>query len=171
MASILSPIFSIIAEYPFSIAISRSLLIFLLPNLKLFKLFYFSFSLIHVIPYNYGSTIKGYLSEFVKIVPFSIETESVGKNYLFQLAIIDSSVSILTGLEAFSLIGIYFYYINLRNYSFIITVLNALLKGPAYDTKELAIRTSPTMRPLYLSNSYIDLPHLSFSEPKALINL
>lgn len=50
IASILSSIFSIITEYPFSIAYSKSLLICLDPNLKAFKLFSFSFSFIQEIP-------------------------------------------------------------------------------------------------------------------------
>lgn len=49
--------------------------------------------------------------------------------------------------------------------------LNFLLNGPEYDTKELAITTSPTIK----SNDYriamIDFAHLSFSDPKAVTNL
>jgi len=74
MASILSSIFSIKAEYPFSIEASKSLFIFFVPSLNNFKLFVDSFSFNQVIPYNYGSIIKEYLSEFVKIVPFSVDT-------------------------------------------------------------------------------------------------
>ncbi len=69
IASILSPIFSIKQDQPFSIESSISLIIFLDPNLTHFSELFFSFSLIQVIPYNYGSIISGYLSVFVKIVP------------------------------------------------------------------------------------------------------
>jgi hypothetical protein len=69
IASILSPIFSIKHDHPFSIESSRSLMIFLDPNLTHLSELFFSFSLIQVIPYNYGSIIRGYLSVFVNIVP------------------------------------------------------------------------------------------------------
>jgi len=74
IASIFSSIFSINALNPFSTDISKSLFICFEPSLKFFSPFAFSFSFIHVIPCNYGSIIRGYLSELVKIVPFSIET-------------------------------------------------------------------------------------------------
>lgn len=74
IASILSSIFSIKALNPLSTEISKSLLICFDPSLKFFSPFAFSFSLIHVIPCNYGSIIRGYLSELVKIVPFSTDT-------------------------------------------------------------------------------------------------
>ena len=77
-ASIDSSIFSINTELPFYIEFSNILIILVLVNLVINKLFAFSFSLIHVIPYNYGSIINGYLSELVNIVPFSVETESEG---------------------------------------------------------------------------------------------
>jgi len=81
IASILSDIFSIIHEYPYSIATANKLLIYLVPSLNDLKLLFFSFSLIHVIPYSCGSINKGYLSELVKIVPFSIDTLSAGNFY------------------------------------------------------------------------------------------
>lgn len=60
---------------------------------------------------------------------------------------------------------------NFMNSSFIIIVLNFLLNGPAYETKELAIITSPTINSTYDFNVVIDFAHLSFSDPKALTNL
>ena len=108
MASIFSPMFSIKAEYPFSMDYSKSRLIFFEPNRRHFKLLFFSFSLIQVIPYSYGSIIKEYLSELVNIVPFSTETASEGKNYLFHMAIFESSVKILTG-SGFPEVGILFF--------------------------------------------------------------
>lgn len=67
------------------------------PKRKHFKLLAFSFSLIQVIPCNYGSIIRGYLSELVKIVPFSIETWSEGSFCLFQRAAVLSVVNNLVG--------------------------------------------------------------------------
>ena len=169
IASILSSIFSINALYPFSIEISRSLLMFFEPNLRFLRPFSFSFSLIHVIPWSYGSIIREYLSELVNIVPFSTDTWSVGNYCLLQRAITDSGVRILTGLGS-ALTGTWLSLINFMKSSFII-FLYFLLKIPAYDTKELAITTSPTIK----SNDYysliIDFAHLSFSDPKAITNL
>lgn len=129
IASILSPIFSIKHDHPFSIESSRSLMIFLDPSLTHLSELFFSFSLIHVIPYNYGSIIRGYLSVFVNIVPFSVETISEGSPYLFHEAILASSVINLMGFR-FGLQGIPLslkYLVNsiLINYS-----LYCLLKGP-----------------------------------------
>ena len=60
-------------------ALSNVLIMSGLVNLVICKLLFFSFSLIQVIPCNYGSIMSGYLSEFVNIVPFSEDTESDGK--------------------------------------------------------------------------------------------
>jgi len=100
IASIDSSIFSIITEHPCSIAKSKSLLILADPSLTHLSLFFFSFSLIQTFPYNYGSMINGYLSEFVKIVPFSVDTASDGNPSLFHNAIVASSVKILIGLTS-----------------------------------------------------------------------
>ena len=51
--------------------------------------------------------IKGYLSEFVKIVPFYVDTASEGNKSIFHVAIVASSVKILIGLTS-GLIGILF---------------------------------------------------------------
>lgn len=66
---------------------------------------------------------------FVRIVPFSVETTSEGNPYLFQLAILASSVKSLTGL----ILGLHGIELSLKyltksvliNYS-----LNFLLNGP-----------------------------------------
>jgi hypothetical protein len=50
-------------------------------------------------------------------------------------------------------------------------ILYFLLKIPAYDTNELAITTSPTIKSSCELSLIIDLAHLSFSEPKAITNL
>lgn len=115
IASIFSPMFSINAEYPFSMDYSKSLFIFLEPNLRHFKLLSFSFSLIQVIPYSCGSIIKEYLSELVNIVPFSTDTASEGKNCLFHMATFESSVRILTG-SGFPEVGILFFVKKSKNY-------------------------------------------------------
>jgi hypothetical protein len=86
-ASTDSSIFSIMTEFPLSIENSMSLLMFLEPKRTQINLLTFSFSLIHQFPYNYGSIINGYLPEFVRIVPFSIETASEGRPSLFHPAI------------------------------------------------------------------------------------
>jgi len=49
----------------------------------------------------------------------------------------------------------------------IIFCLNALLNGPAYDTKADAINTSPEINNKFSSRTIIELLHLSFSLPRA----
>jgi hypothetical protein len=73
--------------------------------------------------------IRLYLSELVKIQPFSTETLSGGKAFVNHYAHCASSVRIVTGLE-FSLIGILFYWKNGMKESTMIISLNCLLKGP-----------------------------------------
>lgn len=50
-------------------------------------------------------------------------------------------------------------------------VLNYLLNGPAYETKALANKTSPTIIPTSFLSVIIPLLHLIFSLAKALTNL
>jgi len=64
------------------------------------------------------------------MVPFSIETLSDGKDCLFHLAAVDSSVKSLIG----SFSGLVLILLALKNFSkssFIILSLKLLLKGPA----------------------------------------
>lgn len=56
---------------------------------------------------------------------------------------------------------------NFKNSLSIILSLKFLLKGPLYDTKAEASKTSPTIILSDSSKSIIDLAHLSFSLPKA----
>jgi hypothetical protein len=49
--------------------------------------------------------IREYLSEFVRIAPFYVDTLSGGRPYVFQPAVVASSVRIVNGFE-FGLIGI-----------------------------------------------------------------
>jgi hypothetical protein len=88
--------------------------------------------------------IKGYLSEFVKIVPFSVETASEGRKSLFHKAIVASSVKILIGLTS-GLIGILFSTKYFSKLYLIIIDLNFLLKGPVYEINALANNTSPAI--------------------------
>jgi len=102
---------------------------FLDPNLTHLSELFFSFSLIQVIPYNYGSIISGYLSVLVNIVPFSVETISEGNPYLFHDAILASSVINLIGFR-FGLHGIPLSLKYLVNSILIKFSLYYLLKGP-----------------------------------------
>lgn len=74
--------------------------------------------------------MRGYLSELVKMVPFSMETISLGRNYWFHLAAVDSSVSNFTG-SALRDKGILFSLMNFKKCSLIMMSRNFLLKGPA----------------------------------------
>jgi len=115
MASIYSPIFSIRADQPFSMHSSISLTMFLLPNLTHFRLLSFSFSLTQVIPYSYGSIMRGYLWEAVRMVPFSTETGSSGRPCWFHRAMVASSVSSLMG-EMLDVMGMLFSEMYLMKY-------------------------------------------------------
>jgi len=88
--------------------------------------------------------INGYLSEQVKIAPFSVDTLSEGSFWLFHPAIVASSVKILKGLVSGD-IGIFIFLKKSRNLLLVIRSRNFLLKGPTYDTKAEAKRTSPVM--------------------------
>ena len=87
--------------------------------------------------------ISEYLSEFVKIEPFSVETLSGGRAQLFHPAIVASSVKMLTGFAS-GLNGILFYPKNFTNSARILS-LKDLLNGPTYETKDDASKTSPMM--------------------------
>ena len=169
IASMLSPMFSIIAEWPSSTAISIYRLMFLDPNLKLLSLLSFSFSLIHPMPWSWGSIIKGYLSLLVNIVPFSTETLSEGRVCLFHLATVDSSVRSLIGSLP-ALVSILFCLKYFSKSSFIIFSLKLLLKGPAYEINDEAKSTSPTITLMFPSRTTIDWAQRSFSLPKAAIS-
>jgi len=69
-----------------------------------------------------------YLSEFVKIEPFSVDTRSGGSEKLFHPATVASSVKILTGLAS-GLNGILFFPKKITKSARILS-LNDLLNGP-----------------------------------------
>ena len=100
------------------------------PILSTFNPLIFSFSKIQVIPYSYGSIIKGYLSEFVRITPFSIETESEGRPWLFHSALVASSTNSYIGESPWDF-GICFFSINDKKSWFIMVSLYLLENGPA----------------------------------------
>jgi hypothetical protein len=89
------------------------------------------------------------------MVPFSIETLSAGRPSLFQAAIAASSDKRLTGSTLADL-GILFSFKYLRNSLLIMVYLYYLLKGPAYEIKADAIRTSPVITPKSLERETID---------------
>lgn len=104
------------------------------------------------------------------MVPFSIETKSDGSPSLFHIAIWASSDKILTGLTS-GVMGILLSKKYLSNKVWIMCFLFFLLKGPVYEMKALAIKTSPVTS--YCSSEILTmaLAHLSFSDPKALTSL
>lgn len=53
----------------------------------------------------------------------------------------------------------------------IIYSLNFLEKGPVYEINAEAIKISPVSNPNETPISWIELPHLSFSDPKAFTSL
>jgi hypothetical protein len=73
--------------------------------------------------------IREYLSEFVRILPFSVETLSGGRPKLFHPATVASSQSTDNGFAS-GLIGILFFLKNSTKFSLIILSLKDLLKGP-----------------------------------------
>jgi hypothetical protein len=85
--------------------------------------------------------MREYLSEFVKIEPFSVETLSGGRAQLFHPAMVASSVKILTGFAS-GLNGISLFLKKVTNSARILS-LNDLLNGPTYETKDDASKTSP----------------------------
>jgi hypothetical protein len=92
-------------------------------------------------PCSCGSIISEYLSELVRIAPFSVDTLSGGKPCVFQPATIASSQRTVNGFE-FSLIGTLLSLKNSKNLARILS-LKILLNGPIYETKADARRTSP----------------------------
>jgi hypothetical protein len=72
--------------------------------------------------------MREYLSEFVRIEPFSVDTLSGGRPKLFHPAIVASSVKILTGLAS-GLHGMLFPLKKTKNSARILS-LKALLNGP-----------------------------------------
>lgn len=124
----------------------------------------------HTIPYNYGSMIKEYLSELVKIAPFSVDTRSGGRPNVFHPATVASSVRIANGLIV-GLIGMLLFLKNSAKLSKMMASLKLLLNGPTYDTKADARRTSPIMTLRYSPKSIIDCYHLSSSLPRAPTSL
>ena len=129
VASIISSKFSKTTVLPSSIHSPIILINFLLFILNNVRPLSFSFSFIHFIPCNWGSIIKDHLSEFVKIVAFSIETGSAGNFWLFHFAFSASFVKILRGSIAISLLGIWFASINSKKEA-LIPSLYFLGKGP-----------------------------------------
>lgn len=114
--------------------------------------------------------MREYLSELVRIAPFSVDTLSGGRPQLFQLATVASSVSTRSGF-ADGLIGILFFAKKTMKLSLIILSLNCLLNGPMYDTNAEARRTSPMITFKYYSRSTMDWFHLSYSLPRAFTSL
>lgn len=114
--------------------------------------------------------IKEYLSEFVRIEPFSVETLSGGRPKLFHPATSASSVRTDNGL-ADGDIGMLFFLKNSTKLSLIILSLYCLLKGPTYETKADARRTSPIITWRYSPRSIMDWAHFSYSLPKAPTSL
>ena len=98
--------------------------------------------------------IREYLSELVKIEPFSVDTLSGGRAQLFHPAIVASSVKILTGFAS-GLNGILFLPKNSTKSARILS-LKALLNGPTYETKDDASKTSPMMTVSYSPLSMMD---------------
>jgi hypothetical protein len=73
--------------------------------------------------------MRVYLSELVKIAPFSVETLSGGRPLLFHPALIASSIKMFRGLGSSDL-GMLFYAKNGKKLSTMMLSLNDLLKGP-----------------------------------------
>jgi len=88
--------------------------------------------------------IRGYLSELLRIAPFSVDTVSGGRPKLFHPATVASSVSTVRGFGE-GLIGILLALKNGRKFWIMILSLKVLLKGPTYDTKAEESKTSPIM--------------------------
>jgi len=84
-----------------------------------------------------------------------MDTLSEGRDCLFHLAAVDSSVKSLIG----SFSGLVVILLALKNLSksyLIILSLKLLLKGPAYDTNAEASNTSPTIYLRLESNKTIE---------------
>ena len=88
--------------------------------------------------------MREYLSELVRMAPFSVDTLSEGNFWLFHSATVASSVNMDRGLLSGEM-GILFLRKKSRNFSLMMMSLNLLLKGPTYDTKALANKASPMM--------------------------
>jgi hypothetical protein len=73
--------------------------------------------------------MSAYLSELVKIEPFSVDTLSGGSPKLFHPATVASSERTDNGL-GIALIGMLFLAKKSRKFSLMILSLNCLLKGP-----------------------------------------
>jgi len=99
--------FSIKTGFPFSTENSISFGIFGFVSLVTLRPCGSQVFLNQTIPYSYGSIIKEYLSELVRMAPFSVDTLSGGRPYVFHPATVASSVKIVNGFE-FGLIGILF---------------------------------------------------------------
>ena len=96
-ASIVSPMFSMSTELPFSRERSMTVVMFLLVSRVTCRSRFDSRSLIQAMPCSCGSIISGKRLELHTIAPFSVETRSEGRPSEFQLAISASSVRILSG--------------------------------------------------------------------------
>lgn len=125
--------------------------------------------LIHCIPYNCGSMIRGQRLQEVKIAAFSSETSSVGRLWLFQSAMIASSASNLMGLIS-SCIGI-FSSLARATHFYIKSVLYLLENGPAYEMNAAVIKTSPLSVYSFNFSSITWFFHLTFSLLNPLTNL
>jgi hypothetical protein len=147
--------FSIITGSPASTANSIIFTIFGFESLVTFNPFGSQVLFNQLIPYNYGSIIKEYLSEFVRIAPFSVDTLSGGSPKLFHPATVASSVRIFNGLLSL-LLGIPFLSKKGTKFSFIIISLYFLLNGPTYDTNDAANNTSPIITLMSSPISIID---------------
>ena len=69
--------------------------------------------------WNWEAIISGHLSEFAKIVEFSIDTGSTGNFWMFHFVFSALLVKILRGFIAVSLFGILLFLINSKNHALI----------------------------------------------------
>mmetsp|Transcript_31209 Transcript_31209/g.79125 ORF Transcript_31209/g.79125 Transcript_31209/m.79125 type:complete len:278 (+) Transcript_31209:3191-4024(+) len=160
--------FSIMTEAPVSSAFSMVGSIFLLVRRVICRLFLLSFSLTHTMPWSCGSIMRGHLSAYVVMAPFSIETRSLGRPSLFHAAICAVSVRMRSG-SGFSDMGMLFFLTKGSMQSSNSMPRNFLEKQPTYETKAEAMSTSPGSSVLSSFICCTLMAQRSCSDPRAFI--
>mmetsp|Transcript_35590 Transcript_35590/g.57582 ORF Transcript_35590/g.57582 Transcript_35590/m.57582 type:complete len:308 (-) Transcript_35590:1696-2619(-) len=166
--SISSSMFSISRGLPKAIQSSRCIRKFLSCSCVTRSMFFSSLFLIHATPCPWGSIRIGHRDDLVTMIPFCMESSSVGRPCKFHSPTVASST---INLETCSpwVTGMLRVCRSVRNFFASRSSRNSWLKGPAYETKEHASATSPTRRVMTAANSLRCAVQRIFSEAKPLI--
>ena len=147
IASMRSPMFSMMTGKPFSIERSSTCTMSLLPSRVTCRPRSFSRSLSHATPWSCGSMSSGQRFEQLTIAPFSELTGSDGRPCVFHAAISASDVMIESTFAS-GFIGTGWPPAAVRRYGSHVSsssaMRNGLVNGPMYEMNADASSTSPT---------------------------